>query len=125
MIYSNGVISYSCWSSHGANDGLYDPLRRRQKEEDHTSSLTRFTYLDLIGFVVYFVFSRINDVIYFVLVECAINNIHESCMLSFSANQSISQLKIYFLYIWYRSLLNELFKEKKKNFIERYDPRYK
>jgi hypothetical protein len=35
-----------------ANDGLYDPTRSRQKEEDRTSSLTRFTYLDLIGFVV-------------------------------------------------------------------------
>ena len=33
-----------------ANDGLYDPTRSRQKE-DHTSSLTRFTYLDLIGFI--------------------------------------------------------------------------
>jgi hypothetical protein len=35
-----------------ANDSLYDPTRSRQKEEDCTSSLTRFTYLDLIGFVV-------------------------------------------------------------------------
>ena len=35
-----------------ANDGLYDPMRSRQKEEDRMSSLTRFTYLDLIGFVV-------------------------------------------------------------------------
>jgi hypothetical protein len=88
-----------------ANDSLYDPTRSRQKEEDCTSSLTRFTYLDLIGFVV---------VVHIELCLLDFIRFFKLYKIQFvkHCNEIFGTKVVYCLYIWYRSLLNEFFFKK-------------